>query len=140
MKVQLLLGEAASMHTDGTVSVLRAGITHAWNSQTPVPFKGTLVALIRPDLGDLRDTHSFDLRCLDQDGSEQIPTIKGSFNSTPGARDGVSAIAMEMQIGFTKYGTYVFVIRVDNRIEDEWRLIVARPPEPPSSQETKSTG
>ena len=116
------------MHPDGTVSVLRAGITRILSAELPVPFKGTLVAFFRPDLGDLKGTHSFDLRCVDQDGNDQVPTVKGSFASQPSGGDGVSAVALEMQAGFKKYGKYLFVIRVDNHIEDEWAFIVGQPP------------
>jgi len=75
MKGTLLLAEAATTHPDGTVSVLRAGITHVWAQVAPMQFQGMIVVRFVSDIGD-QGPHSFDLRCFDEDGGSVLPPLQ----------------------------------------------------------------
>ena len=114
MKGILLLADSATAHPDGTVSMLRMGITRLWvQPKTPGPFafRGSLIARITGDLGDAGQ-HNFDLKCLDEDGEEVAPAIAGSVNL---AKEGGEAnLIVNMAVALPRIGKYVFVIRVDN--------------------------
>jgi hypothetical protein len=128
VKAKLLLGEAATGHPDGTVSILRAGITHAWGDGPQVPFQGALIARVEADSGDAGPAHTFDLRCMDADGTNIMPPLSGQFIVQKGG--GLNNIILGMQMMFPKHGEYTFVLRVDNVQLDSWKVTAAAPPKP----------
>lgn len=127
MKGKLILAEAATSHPDGTFSLLRAGITHVWAENPPYGFQGSLVMRIEAEMVD-KGTHRFDLRCMNQDGMEVVPSIKGQFDVPQGGA--VNNLVLGIGTPFPGPGTYVFVFRVDDVEQDSWRLHVfqGKPP------------
>src|SRR5262245_60888464 len=103
------------------MSMLRAGITHVWGTAPQVPFQGALVARIEADAGDSgAASHSFDLRCMDQDGSNVAPPLAGQFMVPKGG--GFNNIILGMAMLFPKHGDYTFILRVDNVQLDSWKV------------------
>lgn len=122
MKAGMTLAEAATGHRDGTVSMLRAGITHVWGAQVPVPLQGVLVVRIEGELSD-EGPHKFDMRCMDEDGAEALPKIEGQFHVPQGG--GSNSLTVGISLSFKKFGKYVFVVRVDNVERDRWTITVS---------------
>jgi len=135
MKATLLLAESATVHPDGTFSVLRAGITHIWGTPSPVvPFRGALVFRIEATAVD-EGQHEFDLRCIDIDGTQVGPTLQGQFQAPKGG--GVNNVILNTSLGFPKHGRFSFVARIDKVERDQWTLVVGDKP-PQRREETKA--
>lgn len=131
MKGRLLLAEAATGHPDGTISMLRAGINQLWVQQPPYQFQGTLVVRVEGEAGDASPSHSLDLRCMDDDGTEVIPQIQGQFGVPKGG--GINNVILQFATMFPKPGKYTFVLRVNNVLLDTYSLTVSQGP-PPSGK------
>ena len=125
MKARLLLAEAATAHPDGTISMLRAGITNVWGERAPVPLQASLVTRIEADAGDV-GKHGVEIFLIDADGKEVMPKLSGEFEVARGG--GHNNIILNFQVQFPALGMFQFVIRVDNVQYDVWSLRTARPP------------
>ena len=125
MKARLLLAEAATAHPDGTISMLRAGITNVWGEKAPVPLQASLVTRIEADPGDV-GKHAVEIFLIDADGKEVMPKLSGEFEVARGG--GHNNIILNFQVQFPALGMFQFVIRVDNVQYDVWSLRTARPP------------
>jgi hypothetical protein len=125
MKARMMLAEAAVGHQDGTLSMLRAGITHAWGKTAPVGLQSALAVRIEGEMGD-SGSHTFDLRCMDSDGAEVMSQLKGQFDVPKGG--GVMNFVMNFSLGFPRHGRYTFVLRVDNVQQDTWPMTIAENP------------
>ena len=123
MRAKILLAEAATHHPDGTVSILRSGITHIRGSGPPYRFKGCLVIRIEGELSD-KGMHGFELHCMDEDGGEVLPPLKGQFEVPKGG--GVNGLILGLAVAFKKIGRYVFSLRVDNVGLDTWTVSVVQ--------------
>ena len=121
LKATLILAESATVHPDGTFSILRGGITHVWGDKPPVGFRGVMFVRIEGNMAD-KGSHKFDLRGMDQDGKEFVPKLEGQFKIPTGG--GNSSLMLNMQIGFPQHGKYVFVVRIDDKQEDDWGIFV----------------
>ena len=124
MKGSLLLAEAATAHQDGTVSVLRAGITHVWGTAVPINFGGVMVVRIEPDVGD-QGPHGFDLKVLDEDGATILPPLAGRFDAPKGG--GSVSFILGVGLSFPRFGRFVFVLRIDNVQSDTWIVTTKKP-------------
>lgn len=111
MKAKMILAEAATGHPDGTISMLRAGITHVWVQNPPYALQAALVSRIEAEMGD-SGAHQFDLRCMNDDGAEAMPKMQGQFNVPQGG--GVNNLILNFQTALPRPGRYTFVLRVDN--------------------------
>lgn len=131
MKARLILADAATAHPDGTFSVLRAGITHIWGEAPPYAIQGALVVRIEAEMVD-KGPHRFDIRCMNQDGAEAMPSIQGTFEVPQGG--GVNNFVLSFSGAFLKPGTYLYSIRVDEVEQDRWTVHVVhgKPPGQPS--------
>lgn len=131
MKAKMLLAEAATGHPDGTISMLRAGISHVW-VQSPAPFglQAALVSRIEADLGDTGG-HQFDLRCMNDDGTEVMPRMQGQFAVPKGG--GTNNLILNFTTAFPQAGRYTFVLRVDNVQLDQCSVQVSPAPATPTS-------
>ena len=118
MKAKLILAAAATGHPDGTISMLRAGITHVWGDKPPIPLQATLVVRIESELSDMGN-HDFDIKCMDEDGQQALPPVKGQFAVPQGG--GVNNLILGLAVAFQKHGRYVFFVRVDN-VELDFRV------------------
>ena len=125
MKARLLLAEAATAHPDGTISMLRAGITNVWGDQAPVALQASLVTRIEADPGDV-GKHGVEIFLIDADGKEVMPKLSGEFDVARGG--GHNNIILNFQVQFPSLGMFQFVIRVDNVQYDVWSLRTAKPP------------
>ena len=123
MKVRALLAETAAAHQDGTVSILRAGITRVWGEKPPVHLQGCLVVRIEGDLTD-KGSHQFDVRCMDEDGAEVMPKLSGQFAVPQGGA--VQNLLLVFGTQFERLGTYVFTVRIDNAEQDRWSIKVVQ--------------
>ena len=136
MKAKLILAAAATGHPDGTISMLRAGITHVWGDKPPIPLKATLVVRIESELSDMGN-HDFDIKCMDEDGQQALPPLKGKFAVPQGG--GVNNLILGLAVAFQKHGRYVFFVRVDNVELDSWTIAVgSRPPKKEQEHERDS--
>ena len=126
MKARLLLAESATTHPDGTISMLRAGITNVWGEKPPVNLQASLVTRIEADLGDVGN-HQIEIMCMDEDGKEVMPKLDGQFQVARGG--GHNNILLNFGFGFPAFGLYTFVVRVDGMQYDTWTLRAS--PSPP---------
>lgn len=92
-----------------------------------------MVVRIHAEIGDEGD-HSFDFCCRNEDGKTIGDTLKGSF-AVEGAPQGVQNLVLMINLGFPKAGRYVFVLRIDNSIADEWPLSVRKSEKPQPEQQ-----
>jgi hypothetical protein len=126
----MLLGEAATAHPDGTISILRAWINQFLVQGPPFPFRGAIIVRIEAEIGD-SGSHRFDLRCLNEDGADVLPKLEGSFEVPQGG--GTIAFVLSPQVQFARAGQFLFVLRVDQVQLAEWPLRVSPvPPNPPA--------
>ena len=92
-------------------------------TKLPIVIKGALVASIFAEASE-RGTHTFALSCLDEDGGDRMPTIKGSFEvpQTGGNNN--------LIIGFSKrlddWGAYQFNLLIDHQEQDSFTLMVEK--------------
>ena len=126
MKAKMMLAEAATGHPDGTISMLRAGITHVWVQNPPYGLQASLVSRIEAELGD-SGAHQFDLRCMTDDGAEVMPKMQGQFTAPQGG--GANNLILNFSTAFPKPGRYTFVLRVDNVQLDMCSVQVAQAPD-----------
>ena len=130
MKGKLILAEHASVHPDGTFSMLKAGIDRLHAEKIPAPFAATVVARIEAGIADVGE-HHFDLQCMDADGKQVLPVQKGQFNSPPGGA--IINLLIGIAAAFPKFGDVIFYLRIDNVEADSWTVHVVpkkRPNEP----------
>lgn len=127
MRVTLILAEAATSHPDGTVSMLRAGISRIWYPTEPAPLIAALVARIETDLSEGGTRHGFAIRLLNEDGQDMASKLEGHFEAPSGG--GAMHVVLGLQTAFPKYGRYGFHINVDGTRHDTWMLDVQPPPE-----------
>lgn len=121
MKAHIVLAEAATTHPDGTISMLRAGINQIRGEGPPFKLRAALAVRIQAELGDA-GKHRFDLKCMNEDGAEALPTLEGEFEVAQGG--GVSSFVLAMQVDFQAAGRFLFVLRVDRVQLDEWTITV----------------
>jgi hypothetical protein len=130
MKVTLLLAESATVHHDGTVSMLRAGINRAVNKTAPIPLAAALVARIEGDPSEGGTSHKFKVRLLNEDGRDAIAKVEGGFVMPPDW--GAVNLVMNFQAAFPKHGRYAFHIDGDDALHAQWSVeVTAEPPRPP---------
>jgi hypothetical protein len=125
MEAQLILAEAATNHPDGTVSMLRAGITNVWSDKPPYQLGGALVVRIAPSLADT-GSHEFRLGFMDADGGQVIPPLSGRFEVGHGA--GPVNLVMNLNCRLQKSGSYIFTFFVDQQELGSWTITCAAPP------------
>ena len=125
MKARLLLAEAATSHPDGTISMLRAGITNVWGDKPPVNLQASLVTRIEAEMGDVGN-HQIEIMCLDEDGKEIMPKLEGQFQVARGG--GHNNILLNFGFGFPSFGVFVFVVRIDNVQYDSWSIRAGQAP------------
>lgn len=116
-----MLAEYASSHPDGTFSMLRAGLNRLHVEKIPAPFRATLVARMETDIADAGE-HRFDIRCVDVDGKEVLPTQQGQFQAPQGGSNINLIIGISAAI--PKLGVFVFYLRIDNVEVDSWTVTV----------------
>lgn len=124
----LLLADAARAHPDGTFSLLRGGITRLHSARNEaIRFRGSLVARLHGEAGDEGD-HPFEIRLMNDHGDDIMPRLSGSIPINRGGSDG--QVVADIQVPIPGYGSYKFVLRVDNQVMAEWALeAVERAPE-----------
>ncbi len=116
----LLLADAARAHPDGTFSLLRGGITRLHSARNEaIRFRGSLVARLNGDAGDEGD-HPFEIRLMNDHGDDIMPRLNGSIPIKRGGSDG--QVVADIQVPLPGYGSYKFVLRVDNQVMAEWQL------------------
>lgn len=127
MHAFLLLADAARAHPDGTFSLLRGGISRLHSARTePIQFRGSLIARLHGGAGEDGD-HPFEIRLMNDHGEDIMPRITGTFPIKTGG--GAGQVVAELQVPIPAYGSYKFVLRVDNQVTAEWPLeAVERPP------------
>ena len=123
MRGSLILAEAATAHPDGTISMLRAGITRVNAASMPIVFKGALVASIFAQPSE-HGQHELELSCIDEDGSDRMPTIKASFG-VPRA-GGPNHLIIGFSKKFEAWGTYQFNLVIDRQEHDTFLLMVEK--------------
>ena len=115
------MAEHATGHPDNTFSMLRAGLNQITGAAPPFTLNATLVARIVTDLVD-RGDHQFDVRCMDEDGADVLPTLEGQFTGPP--QGGNINLILGLALGFPHPGRYVFCLRIDNVEVDRWNIAV----------------
>lgn len=122
MQAQMTLAEAATLHPDGTVSMLRAGINHLWGQQAPFMLEGSLVVRLEADITE-QGPHKFEVRCVDEDGRAVLPALQGQFRVPQGG--GSINLILGLGAAIQKAGRFTFCILVDNVDQTRWTLNVS---------------
>ena len=126
MEAQLILAEAATSHPDGTVSMLRAGITNVWSEKPPFQLNGALVVRLVPNLADA-GKHEFRLLFTDADGQPVIGPLAGHFEVSRGG--GPVNLVMGLSCQIKKAGSYAFSFQIDQLEKGSWTVHCATPPQ-----------
>jgi hypothetical protein len=134
VKARLLLAEASTTHPDGTISMLRAGITNVWGETPPVNLQASLVTRIEAEMGDVGQ-HEIEIMCMDEDGKEVMPKLNGQF--AVGRGGGHNNILLNFGFAFPRFGLFTFVVRIDHVQYDTWSLRVSASP-PGAGQQPQS--
>jgi hypothetical protein len=122
----LILSDAARIHADNTVSMLRAGINRlAGPRNRPLFFRGSLVGRISTTRGE-GGSHQFKVSTIDADGNPIASEMSGGFEAPPGG--GHHLLVMDMQLVLPGSGTYTFCLSIDNVQMDTWDLKVEHAP------------
>jgi hypothetical protein len=124
---QMIIAEHASVHPDGTFSMLRAGIDRFRAPSRPVAFRGFLVVRIVADVGE-EGEHQFDLRCLNMDGMQALPSVEGQFVTPPGG--GSTNLILGLDVAFGEAGRFTWYLRVDRQVVTELPITVEVAPPP----------
>lgn len=115
----IILAEAATAHPDGTISMLRSGITRVKSPEFPLVFKSAVVFRLRADISDVGD-HHFDVLCMDEDGAQLIAPLQIQTKIPEGG--GHTNMITRVAIKIPKAGKYVFTLRVGGHELDTWML------------------
>ncbi len=121
MNGSIILAEAATNHPDGTTSMLRAGIDTVRAARTPILFRGALVARIEGEAGE-RGRHDFEINCIDEDGNDQLPAIKGQFDIPNAGGKNTLVLALQTKLG--RFGLFQFNLVLDRTQVSSWNLRV----------------
>jgi len=121
MKGMLILADAATFHPDGTTSMLRAGIDQVKAAAAPIFLRAALVARIEGELGE-RGRHELEISCINEDGQDQLPAVKGQFEVPPGG--GKHTLVLAIQAKLNTFGLCQFNLLVDKVLLNSWNLRV----------------
>lgn len=119
----IILAESATLHPDGTTSMLRSGINETRAASTPVPFRAAIVARIEGDAAD-RGSHDLEINCTDEDGKDRFVTMKARFEFPP--TGGHHVVVLALQTKLDDFGSYVFNLFVDRVLLGSWKLRVGK--------------
>ena len=111
MKGTLIIAEAATAAPGNMVSMLNAFISGVQGKGPNYALRGVVVVQIVADMVDA-GTHQFDIRGMDEDGGEFMPTFSGNFDVPKGG--GRSQFIIGLACVFKRLGSYVVALRVDN--------------------------
>jgi hypothetical protein len=126
MKAKLLLAETAAIHPDGTVSLLRMGITNVWGPAFPVPLEAALVVRVEASMAEAGQ-HQVEVVGLTADGQPFMPKLDGQFQVP--AAGGESNLIIRFSVGFRAYGDYMIAVLIDRTEFD--RITLKVKPKPP---------
>lgn len=110
MTAWIVLAEAACVHPDGTLSMLRVGLNRVQTSKVPVLFRASLVTRIDVESTE-RGQHDFRIDCVDDDGKEMLPAILGTFEVPQ--TGGHTNMVMNIHANLPRFCRYTFVLVVD---------------------------
>lgn len=130
MEATMILAEAVTIHPDGTFSMLRGGISHAWG-QLPLRFKGAVLVHFRAELSE-NGPHEWGLCMIDQDGKDVMPRVQGSFQVPPGGGSG--SFAMDFICSFSEYGECSLRLTLGRQEEKRWNLHVTEAEKPTNEE------
>ena len=123
MKVDLILAEAGTNHPDGTISLLRAGITNVWRETPPIPLTGVLAVRLETETGE-GGNHSLEVTVRDEDGKSISPTLKAEFKAPDDM--GRVNLLLGFQVAFPKFGKYEFMAAVDKIKYAHWLITASK--------------
>lgn len=130
MEATIILAEAVTIRPDGTFSMLRGGISHAWG-QLPLRLKGAVLVHFRAEASET-GSHEWGLCIIDQDGKDIMPRVRGAFQVPQGGGSG--SFAMDFICSFPEYADYSLRLTLGRLEEKRWNLRVA-PAEKPTHEE-----
>jgi hypothetical protein len=114
------MADAATVHPDGTFSLLRGGITQInVPGNSPIRFRGALVARIVATPSE-RGAHTFRVICTDQDGGLIGQEMKGDFPIPP--EGGMGNVVAMVELILPRLARYQFSLSVDGHELDTWPL------------------
>lgn len=126
MKVYAILAEYASYHTDGTFTVVRAGLDRIWNPTVPVQFTGVLVVRMNCEFTE-SGSHAFEIKVINSDGKEIMPRLSSQFNVPHGG--GYFNVAFRFSTTFPEFGDYFFCVMINGQESERLRVNVFKPEE-----------
>ena len=123
MNAWMILADSASPHQDGTISMLRAGINRVWAASEPISLKATLVARVDAEPSE-KGSHEFSIVCVDEDGKDKLPPLKGTFQVPQGGGNSNFLLGLPTQL--PNFGLYSFRLVIDRREHASLRLKAER--------------
>jgi hypothetical protein len=128
MEVKIILADAATVHPDGTFSLLRGGIQNTTVAEgQPLIFRGAMMLRIEATPMDIGQ-HEFAIKVINADGKDIAPNLSGGFEITQQGR--VANLAVSFNFVFPAVGDYEFAVDIDGEPMGAWR----------HSVKTKSSG
>lgn len=116
MSASLFLAHAATAHSDGTVSILRAWINQVSGPASPYALDCVAVMRVEGDAGLPR----FRLTCEDGDGGVLVEA-SGQVEIQQGR---ATLWTMNVRVAFERLGNYAFVLRLDDIEAARWPVVV----------------
>lgn len=128
MKAHVIIAEAASVHPDGTFSLLRGNINRQRTATFPTVFEGAVAVRIVCDPAE-SGPHSLRLVVVNQDGGE-LSRFELAFVVPEGG--GASMLGLRTRQLFPAAGVYSFRVAVDGHALDDETFVVelVEPTEP----------
>jgi len=103
--------------------MLRAGIDQVRAESTPIIFRAAVVARVEGDAAE-RGSHNLEINCIDEDGKDRLPTIKGQFDLP--SIGGKNTLVLQMQTKLESFGIFEFNLLVDRVLLGNWTLRVEK--------------
>ncbi len=133
MHATLILAEAATVHPDGTFSLIRGGLNEIKASGFPAPFRGSLVVRVVAEPSEA-GPHDFRIVLMNNDGRE-VMRIEGRFET----QSQVRFVHFCVQLGVMlpapdRYGLRLTIDRLEVADWDLGAVLVSQPtpPMPPA--------
>jgi hypothetical protein len=115
----VLLAEAATVHPDGTFSLLKGGIHRLHSHKFPVTFGGTMLLRLQCHPAESGE-HKVVIRFMDEDGRDVASKMETQFCVPEGG--GFFNWVIKMMINVPAEGRYSFDIVINRQLHKWWPL------------------
>lgn len=121
MHASIFLAESATLHEDGTFSLLRAGLyDFAGPPGKPIPFSGALVVRLVRDKNEQAKAFALGIECRDENDNRALSLSANVHLSR--SYGSAAHLVLNLSGAFDRPGEYVFVLTVDGEPNVSWAV------------------